>query len=53
MDEVIRQEAERRNAIEQGRELEEVQQVEKYSVGADAIEALKQIGYDEKAVVII
>ncbi len=52
-DEVIRKEAERRNAVEQGRELEEVQQVEKYSVGAEAIEDLKQIGYDEKAVVII
>ncbi len=53
LDEVIRQEAERRNATKQGREPEEIQQVEKYSVRADAIEALKQIGYDEKAVVII
>ncbi len=52
-DEVIRKEAEKRDAIEQGREPEEVLQVEKYSVGADAIEALKQVGYDEKAVVII
>ncbi len=52
-DEVICKEAERRNAIDQGREPEEVQQVEKYSVGADAIEALKKISYDENAVVII
>ncbi len=53
LDELVWQATKNRNAIEQGRELEKIQQSGRYSVGADAVEALKKIGYNEWSVVII